>query len=207
MSTKTEISVPEGYMKDAQGRLIPKDTISQIDIERDDFVIKTIVKALALSGKMSKFKRQTMNDLDKFIKHSAKKYKAKVGGAKGNVTIYSFDGEFKLVRNINDTISFDERLQVAKDLIDECIQEWSQDSNDNLKIIINDAFSVDKQGKLNKSRILGLRRLSVKDAKWNRAMKAISDSVQVVSSKPYVRFYQRDEEGNYKPISLDVATL
>ncbi|HDL4195665.1 TPA: DUF3164 family protein, partial [Mannheimia haemolytica] len=43
------------------------------------------------------------------------------------------------------------------------------------------------------------------DARWNQAMTAISDSVQVIGSKGYIRFYKRDENGKYQPISLDMA--
>ena len=39
-----------------------------------------------------------------------------------------------------------------------------------------------------------------------KAMDAISDSIQVVGSKNYLRVYQRAEGGEYKPISLDVAS-
>ena len=39
-------------------------------------------------------------------------------------------------------------------------------------------------------------------------MLAISESMTVASTKPYIRFYERDERtGQYLPISLDVAAL
>ncbi|PRL98825.1 hypothetical protein BV011_01718 [Haemophilus influenzae] len=65
---------------------------------------------------------------------------------------------------------------------------------------------MDKEGNLNTSRILGLRRVDIQDPRWQNAMQAISESVQVVSSKAYVRLYERmGESDQYVPIALDVA--
>ena len=102
---------------------------------------------------------------------------------------------------------FDERLQVAKQLIDQCLHEWTADSNDNIKAIINNAFQVDKEGKINTRRVLGLRSLQIHDAQWLKAMDAISDATQVVSSKEYIRVYERDDEGKYQQISLDFSNV
>jgi hypothetical protein len=38
-------------------------------------------------------------------------------------------------------------------------------------------------------------------------MRAISDSVQVASSKTYLRFYERQEDGSYSQIPLDIASI
>lgn len=129
------------------------------------------------------------------------------GGKKGNVTLMSFDGKYKVQIAIQDNLVFDERLQVAKSLIDECLTEWTADSNDNVKAIIDNAFAVDKEGKINIRRVLSLRSLNIVDDKWQKAMQAISDATQVISSKEYIRFYERDEHGKYQQISLDFANL
>ncbi|WEH99212.1 DUF3164 family protein [Acinetobacter soli] len=52
-----------------------------------------------------------------------------------------------------------------------------------------------------------MRRHNIDDTKWQKAMQAISDSIIVTDSKNYVRFYERDEDGKYQPISLDFANI
>ena len=52
-----------------------------------------------------------------------------------------------------------------------------------------------------------LRRLQITDEKWQRAMDALSDSLQVHISKPFVRVYQRGEDGEYQLMNLDVAKV
>jgi hypothetical protein len=108
---------------------------------------------------------------------------------------------------VSDAIQFNEKLQVAKTLIDNCIRRWADGSRSEIKLLVEDAFYVDKQGNINKNRILGLRRLAIEDAEWQEAMKAITDSIQVMSTKTYIRFYERQRDGSYTRIPLDIAAL
>jgi hypothetical protein len=72
--------------------------------------------------------------------------------------------------------------------------------------LINDAFNVDKEGKISTGRILSLRRLEIKDEKWQQAMNALSESVRVQCSKSYIRVYERiGDTDQYQPIPLDMA--
>lgn len=201
------VQIPTGYRQDARGNLVPEANIKPIDTERDALVLNLIAKAQALQNQMRVFKDQAFADIAAFVQLSAEQYDVKLGGNKGNVTLFSFDGKYKLVRQSQDSIRFDEKLQAAKALIDECISQWAAGSNDNLKVLINDAFQVDKEGKISTGRVLSLRRLEIHDEQWHKAMQAISDSIQIVDSKSYIRFYERDDKGQYQAISLDFANL
>lgn len=198
--------IPNGYWEDANGALIPVAKIKEIDKDRSKTVIELCQQAEAQSARLMGFKTTAMHAVSQFIDRSLSAYDVKHGGKKGNVTLLSFDGRFKIVRQMQETIAFDERLQAAKALIDECIQGWSKGSNANIKVLVNDAFQVDQAGKISTGRVLGLRRLEITDESWLKAMRAIGDSMRVASTKPYIRFYKRDEPtGEYLPISLDVA--
>lgn len=199
-------TIPDGYMQDQAGRLVPLSTVKPIDIERDKLVADIINKARTLNGQIATFKSAVFGDIGAFIELSAEQYGAKVGGQKGNVTLMSFDGRYKVQRAIAEHISFDERLQAAKSLIDECITDWSQGSRPEIQVLVNNAFQVDKEGNINTGRVLGLRRMQISDDRWQRAMSAISEAVQVVGSKSYIRVYERiGDSGEYRAIALDVA--
>ena len=202
MNTET---IPTGYRKDQQGRLIANDQIKPIDQARDELTIEIVNKALALRKVLQDFKRSTFDDIAAFVQLSAEQYRVQLGGKKGNVTLMSFDGRYKVLRAIQESISFDERLQAAKALIDECLTEWTEGARSELRALINDAFRVDQAGNIRIAQVLGLRRLEINDDRWQRAMTAIGDAVQVVGSKTYVRVYERDDDGQYQPISLDLA--
>lgn len=205
--TQTPVTIPEGYRLNDKGHLIPVDKIKEIDKLRDETVKKLVGQAISLQIQMRSIKEQVFGEFHNFVELSAQEYDTQIGGKKGNVTLMSFDGKYKVQIAIQDNLVFDERLQVAKSLIDECLREWTADSNDNIKAIIDNAFAVDKEGKINIRRVLSLRSLNITDDKWQKAMQAISDATQVISSKEYMRFYEQDEHGKYQQISLDFANL
>ncbi len=200
--------IPEGFWRDAKGCLVPESMIKPIDRTRDELTKDLGVRAKQMSATLREFKTAVFNDINAFIDLSAEQYDVKLGGKKGNLTLYSFDGAIKVQVAIAEHMVFDERLQAAKHLIDECIIDWSQGSRDEIKVLVQSAFDTDKEGKINTGRVLGLRRLDIRDEKWQMAMKAISESLQVVGSKEYIRFYERiGSSDQYQPISLDIAAV
>ena len=201
--------IPEGYMKNSRGGLDPIATVKDIDKLRDQMVKEIVSKSLEESEKLTEIKKEFFKSIQAFVELSAEKYGLKYGGKKGNMTFMSYDGEYKVLVAVNENIIFDERLQIAKELIDECIQDWSSGSCDEIKALVQDAFYVGKSGNLNKNRILGLRRLDIKDERWNQAMAAISDSIQVSDSKQYVRIYRRNpsDADKYDLVNLDISSL
>lgn len=199
---------PEGYWENAQGALVPEANIKEIDKLRDQTVRRIWALAEQLHQEMQKFKAQAFTDVAAFVQISADQYGAKIGGTKGNVQLLTFDGRLKIQRNIAERITFDERLQAAKHLIDECLKEWTADGRDEIKAIISSAFNVDKKGEISTTKILGLKRIEINHPKWLEAMQAITDSIGIAGSKSYLRFYKRnDETGEYAPMSLDLATI
>ncbi|VVE15157.1 sulfate transporter [Pandoraea anapnoica] len=203
-----EQEIPDGFACDAHGRLIPKGMVKPIDELRDQTVRALVKEALRVQAELMEYKLRAFTDIEAFVAASFEQYGVKSGGAKGNVTLMTFDGRYKVVRQIAERIQFGEQLQAAKELIDECLREWTKDSDGKVKAIINEAFQVDKEGNVNTGRVLGLRRLNIDDPKWATAMRAIVDSIRVTGTKPYVRIYERDESTKeYKAISLDIAAI
>lgn len=208
MQTTPENSLPDGYWKDANGNLIPITKIKQIDQLRNQVVQDLCRMAEQQSQTLGKFKVDAMLEVASFCALSLEQYGVRTGGEKGNITLLSFDGMYKLQRQMQDKIIFGEQLMAAKALIDECVHEWAQGANDNIKALVSHAFQTDKEGKINTGRVLSLRRLDIRDAKWQSAMQAIADSMQTASTKPYIRFYKRnDSTHEYEPILLDVAAI
>ena len=195
------------YWEDPKGNLVAEELVKEIDKTRDELVRGFVQSAVDLQGDIKAFKNRVFDDVAAFVQLSAEKYGAQMGGRKGNLTLYTFDGKYKLQVAVSEHLAFDERIHAAKEQIDLCLQEWSADARPEIRTLIDNAFQVDKEGNLSTARILGLRRVDIQDDRWQRAMQAISDSVQVVGSKDYVRFYERDSLRKYQPISLDMAVV
>lgn len=199
--------IPDGYWINARGSLDPIETIKPIDRARDELVRELITGARALSGDVARYKDKALADIAAFVQLSGEQYGVRVGGNKGNVQLVSYDGRYKVLRAVAEHLSFDERLQAAKELIEQCLTEWTQDARPELRAIVNRAFETDKAGNLNTNAVLALRRLEITDDRWQRAMQAIGESLQVVGSKSYIRLYERiGDSDKYQLISLDIAS-
>ena len=80
------------------------------------------------------------------------------------------------------------------------------DSAADLKTIVTGAFTL-VDGKLRVSEILRLRSYKINNTTWNEAMQIINDAILVISSKKQIRLYERNEQGEYIAIPLDIAAL
>lgn len=206
--TKEKTFNEKEFMVNAQGSYVPIENVKPIDKLRDDLVRSLMVKTKEVQKIIERHRFDCWDDIRAFLQLSAQEHGVEFGGKKGNITLLSYDGKYKVVIANQDYISFNEKLQIAKELIDECIKKWSSGASANLIALLNDAFKVDKQGKISTDKILGLRRLEINDATWNEAMKAIGDSVTIEDSKRYIRFYERrDSDGKYEHISLSPTSL
>lgn len=196
----------ETELRNAEGGWTPKGLVKAEDQLEDETVRRIMGFAVALSDQVSRFKEHTFDDIGGFDAILAQEYGATKGGAKGNKTLMSFDGTMKVQVQVADHIDFGPQLQVAKELVDECLNEWSADARPELRAIVTRAFNTDKSGQINRSEIFMLLRLDVQDERWKRAMDAIRAAMRVVGSKTYVRCYIRDHaQAPWRAVSIDLA--
>ena len=206
MNSQTN-TIPAGYRKNAKGDLVPESRIKPVDKLRDEVVMSIVAFAKELREKMLTFKLVTMAQIDDFADLSASEYGIKVGGSKGNVVLTSFDGQYQVRRAVGEHRIFDERIQTAKTLIDECIHSWSGGADDRLMAMVEHAFRVNQQGRIDVNQVLSLRQLDIDDANWKKAMDAIADAIQITGTSEYLRLYERLPNGKYVQLSMDISTL
>jgi hypothetical protein len=189
---------------DALGRAIPVSVIKTEMLKQDSVVNNTLDRVLRLQKRIKSDKLKLYDEIQDYLE-----YVAKQSGLtwKGNAGFTSFDGKYKIEIRFKERIEFGLELQLAKQKIDECLKDWTSESNANLRAIISEAFQVDKKGEIAKTRILSLRKYNIKDPVWKEAMELIDKAIRVVSTKQYVSFYERDEYGEYKMIVLNFTSL
>lgn len=194
------------YLPDAKGNLVPVELIKPEHLLEDEVVRKIAGYGLSLSDQVARFKAHTFEDLGDLEALLAQEYGATKGGAKGNKTFMSHDGLWKVQVQVADHIDFGPQLQIAKELIDECLNEWSANSRPEIQAIVTRAFNTDKAGQINRSEIFMLLRLEIEDERWQEAMRAIRDAMRVVGSKTYVRLYRRETPtGAWQAVTIDLA--
>ena len=215
MSKFTPAEIPNGkheingntYMRDGKGGFQPIEIIKPQHILEDEVVRNILGHAVALSGQMSRFKEHTFNDIGQHEAILAQEYQAKIGGKKGNKTLQTVDGLYKVQVQVSDHIDFGPELQIAKALFDECLTEWSANARPELRALVEDAFQTDRAGNINRSRIFILLRQESDDPRWQDGQRAIRDAIRVVGSKTYVRCYQRSShDAAWEPVVLDMAS-
>lgn len=194
------------YMTDAAGRLVPEELVKPVDKLIDQSVRKMMAFAEDLSLQIARFKGHSFDDVATLQDLLAADYGTSVGGRKGNITLTSYDGTLKVTVQVQDQLAFGPELQAAKALVDECIAEWAEGANDELRVLVEHAFQVDKEGRINRGALFQLRRVAIADERWRRAMEAVGDSIRVIGSATYMRFHRRAAPaGSWEPVTIDLA--
>lgn len=211
MSNTTEQTrppVPEGYMRNAAGHMVPLEEVRPHDKLRDQVAKDLVQEAADLHERLKQFKKRALDDIDDLVTISGERYGVSLGGKKGNVTVATYDGDFKVVRSYAERITVTEETEAARELINQCIMRWSEGANNNIKALVDRAFHTTNQGKLKMSAILDLLRLDIEDEQWQKAMEALKDSIQVTGTAVYVRVYKRvGKSDQYVPVPLDLAAV
>ncbi|MGU0823086.1 DUF3164 family protein [Pseudomonas aeruginosa] len=203
-----QIDIPAGFVKNAAGHLVPEHQVREHDKLRDQVAGDLAKQAVAISESLAAFKAKALGDIADLIAISAEKYQVKLGGRKGNVSIVTYDGRYKIERAMAERITFTEEILAAKELIDQCIRKWSEGADQHLRILVDRAFRANRQGQIKTGDVLSLLRVEIEDPDWQRAMEALKDSIQVNGTAVYIRVYQRvGNTDRYEPISLDIAKV
>ncbi len=193
-----------------KGEGVHPDLIRPDEKLKDELVEKLIEQAVALSKTLKEFKENAFDETNQYFDLLLQKYAvdAKKNSQKGNITLENFSGTKKVQISTADKINFDEKLQVAKIKIDECLHELTEGSSPEIKTLITKAFEVDKKGEVNAKKILALKSYDITHAKWLEAMAIIDESIEIIGSKSYIRFYSRESvDKSYKLINLDMAAV
>lgn len=195
------------YWENALGNLVPEEMVKPYEQLKNEVVESVSKKVVQMRKNMEDLKKDAMEEIDSFMELAAQEYNVNLGGKKGNVTLTSFDGQIKIVIANSTNQEFNEKINLAKSLIDEYLTELTKDSAVELKTIISSAFKI-RQGKLDVRRILELRSYDIKNDKWKKAMELINESLEITSSNRCFRLYIRDSKGiGYDRLNMDFATV
>ncbi|MDP2607973.1 MULTISPECIES: DUF3164 family protein [unclassified Oceanobacter] len=203
-----QATIPSGYMQDARGRLVPEDQVREQDKLRDQCVTDLVKQAQAISQQLTEFKRKALADIADLLQIAADKYEVTLGGKKGNVSLSSYNGRYKIQRVFAEQIQFSEELEAAQQLFAECLDKWTASADVNIRALVDRAFRTTRSGQIKTAELLGLLQLEIDDTDWQRATNALKDSIRVGGSTVYVRVYERIEDTDkYRQIALDLASV
>src|SRR3546814_4180306 len=114
----TTLTIPDGFMRNSAGHLVPFEQVREQDKLRDNVARELVAEAIRLNASLKAFKAKALGDIADLVSIAAERYDVKIGGKKGNASIATYDGEFKVVRSFAERLTFTEELEAAKELID-----------------------------------------------------------------------------------------
>lgn len=198
--------VIDGRMLDQNESLVLVKNIHEKDLLYHDLVLSIAVIWKDLSGKVQRFKQHTFEDVAAVLDLLFEKYQVKRGGQDGNMQFFTFDRRYKLTIAIQKKINFGPELQAAQAKLNSALDEMTTNDTSDLRTLVTAAFSLDG-GQLRVAEILRLRGFKIENERWNEAMQIINEAIVVISSKKQIRLYERNIQGEYIAIPLDIAAL
>ncbi len=198
----------DGEWMNRNGRFVNPKTINRVAKKRDAVVSKVMQKTMKLQSDMEKHKAWVRAEAEKYLAYVKKHAGVEDVVTKGNLTLSDYANLHAIEISVNDIIVFDERLNVAKGIIDKCLLKWTKKSNINLKAIVDQAFAVDKKTGVNKMMILKLLEIEIQDSDWKKAMNMIRESMSVSGTRQYLGFRKRaNSEAKFTAINLNLSCM
>jgi len=199
MSTKTKT------LQDHKGFDIPVRVIPKLDLTKHKAAERLYKKGQALHEKLKEFKELFFETLDEIYKEDADE-NGVIGKGKGNYTITTYDKGIKLSISVSDHVSFDNKIEFAQEKLNDFLALKTKNVDNDLALIVNNAFKTSK-GRLDAKRIFELFSYNIKHPLWVEAIDLIRASIQVDHSKRYPQIYERNDNGEYKPLSLNLSSI
>lgn len=196
----------KGNWVTADGNTVPPKFVSKSDKARDLMIEKIIARAQVLHQQIAAFDGFVDQEINKFMDGAAKDAGI-TRNPGGNQVFTGFSGDKKVEIKVCRFIDFDERLQFAKQKIDNCLGRWSEGGNNNLKAVVGRAFKTNIKGYVDTKLILGLRDLKLEDKEWQEAMELIGKAITITGSKAYKIFSRKDDKGNWRGIPIDISRV
>lgn len=205
ISGATEVAGVQ-YLPGTKGMLVPVANIKAKDLLQHEMVYQLTDYALDLSAEVARFNGHSRADLAQFDALLAQEYGVtRDTEFKGNRTYTSADGKRQVKIAMSDRVSYGPGLQAAKALLDELITENAAGAGPVLTPLVNLAFRVDKEGKVDPNLLRAIKRLEIPDPRWSEIVRAINEAEQPLDSASYVRFYRAGPTGKMELIPLDIA--
>lgn len=198
---------PSGWRLDGKGRMAPDRLVSPREDLEDACVRRIAAYGVDLADQIARYRAHVHDDVNALLEILASDYKVtRKNGARGNLSLTSYDGRIRVTIQAADRVAWGPELQVARQLIDECLEEWSDGSHENVRALLQGALVPDREGHISRDAVWRLRRIDIDDDRWRQVRRALDDAVRVVGRKTYVRLHVRgSSEDKWRVVPIDIA--
>lgn len=200
--------IPPGCWRNRDGHYVPLSLIEDYEKLREETIRPRLEYWLWLHQEIADLKASFFADIETLEDICLEQHGVRLAGKKkGNVSLYTYDGELMVQRRYQDRSQFNESIGAAEQLIREFLADLKGDAEPEVVALINIAFERTKQGEIRRSMLVKLRTLKFKDTRWMRAMEIIAQAEEIIDSACYLAVHRRAAQREYVPVPLDIAAI
>jgi Protein of unknown function (DUF3164) len=215
VSEKREVFTPsrEGMIMTAAGTEYPRANVQAQVLLAHDFTNRLVDTAKALQELMLGQKDEMWADIDLYQNSLLSIYHTRRvngrDGARGTMTITTMDQLRKVTVTLANYEAVTGAVLAAQSLVNQVLDDLTEGIDPGIRALLNNAFVRDERtGHISVERLKGLKKINLDHRLWADALKAIDDSVETISSKLQLRFYERDKtDGVWSQIALQFSAL
>ncbi|MCP1270922.1 DUF3164 family protein [Acetobacter cerevisiae] len=172
----------------------PRAKIATSALLANDFAIDMVGDAKALNELMCETKARMYAKVEIYEQQLLDHYKAKKRrNSRGQISACSLDDCFRVDLSIADFRRVTSDFIAAQALMGEVLDDLMEDVNPDIRLLLEAAFVPDeKTGRVNVERLQQVRKVKLSHPRWADVLDAVANSIEVTSSKSYLRFYWRE---------------
>lgn len=180
----------------------------QYEANRDELVNQLVSTAKILHEELKKFKKECHDKFEDF-RQTAQEYGDIRSNSKGGFSLRTADGNLmaRLERNV--IHEFDERADLALNLIKEFMESTIKKRDIKVYKMISKLIERNKSGDLKPERVAAFLQIrnNFDDIRWVKAMTLLEESYREREVAWNVAFYRKDKLGKDQPIILTFSSL
>ena len=202
---KQNDGVPEGYVKNAKGWMMPASSVREKDALEDRLVDAMYLQAAAVAEACRFLKLAALSESHALVWMAVADAGGDGSSEAGKVTLQNLRATRRIVIDRRDTVSFGPEVQAAKEMVMACVRRWGQGANTNLVQLAMAAFQANANGDLSVGKVAALWRMECEDEDWQKAMQALKESLRPSGTATYLRFHERaDPDGKWQLVEARV---
>ena len=180
---------PETYT-DAAGRQVPASYVPKFAKTKDAAAKKILAAWRKEEARLKTLWKDTVAAVEKIHAEARKEERLEPAAVadKGYFSFRSFDGRIVVRLDRARDVVFNEKLDLAKELIDEAVREIAGETAGDLRTIVESAFKPrGKNRTLDRQRLSDICRMNVRNKKWLKAVELIKAAAEESARMDYLR--------------------
>jgi hypothetical protein len=195
------------FLVNGMGKKIPIAAILPVDVAREQMVANLFEMALKLQEVIVSEKQKMYQLIHDFLENGTGEAGVDIQAIE-SITFTSYSGDRQIQIRRAERIDYNEQLNQAFRLLNDCLTEWTSGGNHELRALVQQVISAGKKGKIDHAMLLRLQRVNSTHATFLMAQNLIKASIITNMAKQYLSFRQREGiEARWQTVSLNFSQL